>query len=260
MMNKREPYNPLLKSYPDSEKINAVSEGAETLFTRLIAQSDDANHYYGDAPMVLGKLYTRRMALGQVNVKAVQTRIDELADARLIEIYEADGRHYIEIVNCRKDLRSDTKPDIRFPSKGTNDIGPNPGRIRAGIRETFDPLTQPNPTQPNRPEPIKPAPVPGEAVLPAGFSRFWKAWPKHFRKQGRSKCVAHWKREKLEPIADAVVSTLERFKNCHDWTKEGGEYIPFPMTWLNRTPWETDAQDLVDPFAGTAPTPERDWG
>jgi hypothetical protein len=45
---RRESYNPLLKSYPDSEKVNAVCVGAETLFTRLLAQSDDLAHYYGE--------------------------------------------------------------------------------------------------------------------------------------------------------------------------------------------------------------------
>lgn len=233
---KREPFNPLLKSYPDSEKINAVSEGSETLFTRLIAQCDDANHYYGDAAMVLGKLYTRRMALGQVTAKEIQRRLDELSNSRLIEIYEADGRKYIEIINCRKELRSDLKPDIRFPNRATNDTDSNPGRIRAELVTS----TQPNLTEPNRTEPI---PLPGEATLPPGFVNFWKTWPKHHRKQGRAKCLIHWKKHKLEPLSDSIVSTLEKFKTCHDWVKDSGEYIPFPMTWLNRTPWETDPED-----------------
>lgn len=235
---KREPFNPLLKSYPDSEKINSVSEGAETLFTRLIAQCDDANHYYGDAAMVLGKLYTRRMALGQVTAKEIQRRLDELSDSRLIEIYEADGRKYVEIINCRKELRSDVKPDIRFPARATNDTATCSGRIRAELVT----LTQPNLTQPNPTEPMPP--VPGEDALPPGFANFWKSWPKHHRKQGRAKCVAHWKKHKLEPLAETIVSTLEKFKTSHDWLKERGEYIPFPMTWLNRTPWETDPEDF----------------
>lgn len=240
MPQKREPYNPLLKSYPDSEKINAVTEGSETLYTRLIAQSDDLNHYYGEAAMVLGKLYTRRMCAGQVNLKEVQRRIDELANARLIEIYEADGRPYVEIVNCCKDLRADIKPDIRFPLRETNDAGPNPVRIRA---ESV-PSTQPNPTQPTPTQPT--IPVPGAAALPDGFVKFWAAWPKHFRKQARSKCVTHWRKAKLEPLADRIAETLEHFKRSRDWAKDGGQYIPFPMTWLNRSPWETDLQDLQD--------------
>ncbi len=242
MGDRREPYNPLLKSYPDSEKVNAVTEGAETLFTRLIAQSDDLNHYHGEAAMVLGKLYTRRMCAGQVNQKEIQRRIDELANARLIEIYDADGRLYIEIVNCRKDLRADAKLDIRFPKRPENSSGPDTARIRP----VTVPLTEPNRTEPNPPEKTVPPPLPGAGSLPPGFVRFWETYPRCFRKQGRAKCVAHWRKAKLEPLADSIVAVLAKCKASPDWTKEDGQFIPFPMTWLNRTPWETELAELSE--------------
>ena len=75
---KREPWNPLLKSYPDSEKINAISIGAETLYTRLIAQCDDHAHYYGDARWVLPKLFTARMIARQVTEADVSNWLGEL--------------------------------------------------------------------------------------------------------------------------------------------------------------------------------------
>jgi hypothetical protein len=228
---KREPYNPLLKSYPDSERVNCVSEGAETLFTRLIAQSDDANHYYGEPAMVLGKLYTRRMCAGQVTLKMVRDRIGELENARLIETYEVEGRLYIEIVNCRKDLRSDVKPDIRFPARPSGTHGPNPARIRPESGSS----TQPNPTQPN---PITPS------ASADWFDRFWAAWPKHFRKQGKSDCRTIWKRRKLEAVGERVVECVIAFKASKEWKKDDQQYIPFPKTWLNRTPWESDLLDI----------------
>lgn len=244
---KREPFNALLKSYPDSEKINAVSEGAETLFTRLLAQADDADHYYGEPAMVLGKLYTRRMCAGQVDLVMVRARMDELMNARLIDTYDADGRQYIEIVNRRKELRADVKQDLRFPervgqctSRLRPEHGPKPGRKRDANR------TETNPTETKQPlSAVADAVVPGKAELPPGFVRFWKAWPKHFRKQGRGECVRFWKKNKLEPIADRVIAAMEQSKASYDWTKEAGNYIPFPMTWLGRDPWETDPADLI---------------
>jgi hypothetical protein len=239
---KREPYNPLLKSYPDSERINSVSIGAETLFTRLLAQADDADHYFGDAGMVLGKLYTRRMCAQQVDLGIVQGWIGELLEQKLVDLYEVDGRQYIEIINRRKELRSDLKPDIRFPERPPDDVEKPSGRIRA----EFGASTQPNPTQPNPTENT----VPAAAGLPPGFVAFWQRWPKHHRKQGRSDCVKLWKSRKLEPMATQILGALNACIVSADWTKNGGEFIPFPKTWLNRTPWETDPAELSARYQG----------
>src|SRR5690606_22158118 len=95
-------YNPLLKSFPDSEKINAVSLGAETLYLRLIAQSDDNGNYWGDPPLVLGKLYTLRMDAKQVGVDDVARWLDELRAVGLVKSYRVKGRTYINLINCYK--------------------------------------------------------------------------------------------------------------------------------------------------------------
>ncbi len=78
----------------------------------------------------------------------------------------------------------------------------------------------------------------------AGFDRFWAAWPKHHRKVGKSKCLRLWKRLKLESVAEQVIAALRRCKASPDWTKENGQYIPMPHSWLNKTPWETDPTEL----------------
>ena len=61
-MAKEQSWYPLLKSYPFSEKINAVSLGAEVLFVRLIAQADDYGNYWGDPRMILATLFPHRWA------------------------------------------------------------------------------------------------------------------------------------------------------------------------------------------------------
>ncbi len=78
----------------------------------------------------------------------------------------------------------------------------------------------------------------------AGFDRFWAAWPKHHRKVGKSKCLRLWKRLKLESVAEQVIAAVRRCKASPDWTKENGQYIPMPHSWLNKTPWETDPTEL----------------
>jgi hypothetical protein len=256
---RRESYNPLLKSYPDSEKVNAVCVGAETLFTRLLAQSDDLAHYYGEPAMILGKLYTRRMVRNEVSATDIGQWRKELAKVGLIELYRAsDGQEYIEIVNCKKSLRNDLKKDVRFPIRSVTESRRNRDGIDTISARQPNP-TQPNPTQeqsmsacadalPENSRSDKPQPdaarVRGEDFLPPGFSRWWGEWPRHFRKQGRAKCLKFWKAHKLEKIAALVIDALHRCKSSHDWQKQGGDFIPMPMTWLNRTPWETDPADM----------------
>lgn len=82
---------------------------------------------------------------------------------------------------------------------------------------------------------------------PTGFAEFWRTWPRHHRKIAKSKCLAHWTRHGLEGIASRVVAALKRSIASPDWTKDGGEFIPMPMSWLNKSPWETEDADVVAP-------------
>lgn len=108
-------YNPLLKSYPDSEKINAVSEGAETLYTRLLAICDDNACFWGDPKLVLVKAYSQRWAGGQLVAEDVEARLEELRAVELIRFYHHGDRAYLQVLNCFKTLRKDVKRICLFP-------------------------------------------------------------------------------------------------------------------------------------------------
>jgi hypothetical protein len=77
-MAKREPWNPLLKSYPESEKINSCSMDAETMYTRLIAKSDDNANFYGDPALMASYLFGHRLANGTITVTKTKRMRDEL--------------------------------------------------------------------------------------------------------------------------------------------------------------------------------------
>lgn len=112
---KQESWNPLLCSYPDSDKVNALSFEAETLFTRLIARSDDNANYDGEPALILCGLYAKRFSDGLMDVtKALRLR-DELVAAGLIELYKVNGKTYIHIADCKKCTRKDVHRDERFP-------------------------------------------------------------------------------------------------------------------------------------------------
>ena len=116
MAKKREPFAPLLCSYPDSRKINSVSEGAEAMYCRLIAKCDDKGNFDGDPMLLLCKLYALRWTNKTMDVKKVKRYRDELVTAALLTRYECDNVEYLNIVNCKKSLRKDMALSIEYPA------------------------------------------------------------------------------------------------------------------------------------------------
>jgi hypothetical protein len=87
------------------------------------------------------------------------------------------------------------------------------------------------------------------------FDDFWKAYP---RKVGKGDAEKAWKKIK-EPATTlkAIIASLEWQKSGDQWTKNNGEYIPHPATYLNQRRWEDEppvVHSLDDAFpAGPDP-------
>lgn len=71
-----------------------------------------------------------------------------------------------------------------------------------------------------------------------GFARFWAAWPAHHRKVARLQCWAKWKAKELDGIAERIVAHVEAMKRTDMWRKDGGEFVPAPLVYLNQARWE----------------------
>lgn len=114
----RERWNPLLKSYPDSEKVNAVSLGAETMFTRLIAKADDYGNYWATPRRLLAGLFCIRWEHKEVNETLMVRWRNELATCTggpLIALYSDGDIDYLHVLNPRRRLRGDTTPEELVP-------------------------------------------------------------------------------------------------------------------------------------------------
>lgn len=70
------------------------------------------------------------------------------------------------------------------------------------------------------------------------FEEFWKAWPKHPRKVAKPQCERKWRSWDLDGLADQIVAAVAVQKASDAWAKDGGEYIPAPLVWLNQRRWE----------------------
>lgn len=107
-----------------------------------------------------------------------------------------------------------------------------------------------NNTEGSKKEKDTPQPPRGEAV---GFEEFWSSYP---RKVSKPDALRAWKN--LKPDLDAVLLGLKRWKACEQWTKDGGKFIPYPATWLNRQGWnDAIAGEKAEPSADAVKSSEE---
>jgi hypothetical protein len=79
------------------------------------------------------------------------------------------------------------------------------------------------------------------------FEQFWAAWPKSFRKGGKSKCQARWKKGLYDHCADQIIKHVVWMKTTTDWRKDNGAFIPAPIVYLNQQRW--DGADIPENFS-----------
>lgn len=71
-----------------------------------------------------------------------------------------------------------------------------------------------------------------------GFALFWQEYP---RKAAKAAALKAW--QKLNPSPDLVERILAHVrdhKRSPDWIKDGGQFVPYPATFLNGQRWEDD--------------------
>lgn len=151
---------------------------------------------------------------------------NELVDVGMLAIYEVDGVLYAEIPGFKKHqvINNRESPSL-IPAR----VGHASARVKAEGRK------EGRKGKEERVGEAPPAPPPGE---PVGFTEFWEAWPSSTRKESKGKCLEVWKKQKLESVAEQVIQHVTSLKTSSAWTKNGGEFIPAPLVYLNQRRWE----------------------
>lgn len=70
------------------------------------------------------------------------------------------------------------------------------------------------------------------------FDAFWSLYPK---KKDKHKAEQKWNKL-TEADRQAILDDLPKRKETREWKKEGGQYIPYPTTYLNGRRWEDDIE------------------
>jgi hypothetical protein len=75
------------------------------------------------------------------------------------------------------------------------------------------------------------------------FDSFWKEYPK---KIGKKAARREW--NKIRPTAEMlqkILGAVRAQKTCEQWTKERGQFIPHPRTWLSQGRWDDETTVVI---------------
>jgi len=80
-------------------------------------------------------------------------------------------------------------------------------------------------------------------MLKNGFNLFWERYPKKLAKRDAEKAFAKIKPD--EKLFNLILEKLELYKQSEAWLKDGGQFIPYPATWLNGRRWEDEITPTI---------------
>ena len=193
----------------------------------------------------------------------VEPLIDELITHGFVEVYEADGIAVLAVINFTKHQNPHPKekeselppkkpvestirgksrqavesngpaaksseptgliPDIRIPDSGSLNADNPQSRDGADAPDRCKPPRKKSKGKTLSPEQIE------------RFERWYSEWP---RKVNRAKAEEKW--AEIDPddeLTEVMVAKTQEWASSPEWTKDGGQYIPHPATWLHNKRW-----------------------
>lgn len=186
----------------------------------------------------------------------IEKQLDALSKTKsngkpFIQRYEIDGLKLIEIPNWDKHQKPHhTEKDSIFPPAPPFKERDN------GDGECLNDSTELSNVPITVKEPLKKIRSQNNEYS-STFIRFWKSYP---RKEAKVKAWEEWK--KINPSQTLVlemIEKIEKFKLSRQWTKDRGEFIPLPATWLHQRRWEDEVsiKDLKQESKGIDPTLQK---
>jgi hypothetical protein len=211
-----------------SEEIDSLNHEQESFFYRLIVNCDDFG-LLDARPMVLkAKCYP----LKSFDIKRIQVNVSALVAAKLIRLYEVDGKPYLSVCSWSKHQQTRAlRPKYPLPKTGS-DINCNQLISDVPVFEIENENV-----------------IVSEADPMLGFDDFWNAYPK---KVGKGAAEKAWTKAGINGSLQTVMQAVAKQKQSDQWRKDAGQYIPNPATWINQRRWEDgDIESLLDnPFVG----------
>lgn len=217
-----------------SEQVSNLPLEAQLFYTWAIPHADDV----GLLPYSVKTLKATVIPLLDVSLDRVEQIVNELVNARLWAIYEYGGMTFYQILNFTKyqTLKKDRQPQTILPIIYFKNQRKSWEFIESlGFHLEDDGIQMD--TEVKRSE-EKRREVTQVKEGAESFETFWEKYPRKVAKQAAR---AAWSRlQPSEQLLSEILAGVEKWAKSQQWTKDGGQFIPHPATFLNGRRWEDD--------------------
>jgi hypothetical protein len=225
-----------------SDNLDGLSYQEEVCFYRLLVNCDDYGRFDARPSILKARLFPLRISM--VTEKQITGALQALIDHKLVQVYEVEGKRYLQVLTWEKHQQVRARRS-KYPEPDIDSMQ----MISDVCGCTRNPI-QSNP-YPN------PYPNPNAQKLKEYFESFWKCYP---RKKSKGKAEStFFKVNPDEQMLATMLSAIERAKKSVDWTKDRGQYIPYPATWLNSRGWEDEIVENNNGHKFTNDKPVEGW-
>ncbi|MCF5179611.1 phage replication protein [Pseudomonas syringae] len=219
-----------------NEILGVADPMATLLFEGLWLLADKAGRLEDRPLRIKGELFPYRDGVD------IEGLLQFLASEGFITRYTVGAKRYIQVENFDKHQnphRNEPESVIPSVSEGciTTDFGGTTSAIIGSARA--DSLI---PDSLNLIPDSLTTPTPAASSPPTDdlFPKFWKLYP---NKKGKAAAEKAWKKIKVtDDLFTLIAQGLAKQCVSLAWTKDGGQFVPHPATWLNGKRWEDEVQ------------------
>lgn len=253
-----------------SEKVASLTDFEYRVWTTYILNADD----YGVMRFSAAALRSGSDALERKSIRVLEQAWEQLAYVGLIRTFEHQGRRYA----YQHDWQD--WQHVRYPRHTVNPLPPSPlitscseaqQKLFAMVRGNT-PVVAPKDYGNIAEGSPSPADAGGPEVANGngkrltangqrqddGFEEFWRCYPK---RKAKDAALRAWR--KLRPDQDlqaTICAAVEAQTHSSEWLKDGGQFIPYPATWLNRGQWTDQPVEIPHVSAKHAKSLEAIYG
>lgn len=217
----------LKESICTSDEIDSLTTFQETVFYRLIVNCDDFGRMDARPKILASKLFP----LKDIRISQIEDALKALSKSGLVVIYHVDGKPYLQMMTWNKHQQIRAQKS-KYP-------GPEQGTTANDIK--CDQMISDDIKCPRNPIQSNPNPNPNPNTNTLKRERFDKFWEEYPLKYAKAKALAAF--NKIDPddqLLETMLEAVRKQKETDQWKKDGGQFIPYPATWLNQHRWEDE--------------------
>lgn len=217
------PNRVIKESICDSERINQLSPLEEITFYRLLVNADDYGCFDAREMVVKSRLFP----LKEIKPADVKKLLARLAEVGLIRLYTVAGKAYLQVNKWSEHQRLRVSRH-KYPTPDDADECENLPQVAASCgKKSLESEIESESESESEIEMRK--------AHERRFNEFWTAYPRKVSKPAARKAF-----DKIKPddeLLKTMLTAIAKQKLSDQWTKDNGNYIPYPATWLNNQRW-----------------------